>query len=229
MTREEVGKLLALCTGFDRRTVGAADVLAWHEAFTLKGVTSFADARQAVIEHYSESDDFIMPVHVIRRAKAIRAKRLANQDSAAVLPQGDVADRPTAWLEELRNRIDAAADGLVNENRLALTQRRPTGAVLAAPAGYLSERAKLIPGVASDKAQVFQRLRQASLAVDCDYCPSNRGQVCRNTVDGRELTREPAHETRLVKCGAIEPPAAPRQLPPGASTPPVISPSAVGE
>lgn len=58
MTRAETARLLALCAAFDRRTVGEADVFAWHSV--LEDV-SFEHGTAAVKAHYADSREWIMP------------------------------------------------------------------------------------------------------------------------------------------------------------------------
>ena len=75
MNVEEAGKLLALAALYDNRKVGVPDVMAWHRAI---GDLPYADAEAAVVEHYgSDSTERLMPGHVRRRVKAMRADRLA--------------------------------------------------------------------------------------------------------------------------------------------------------
>ncbi|HEY5990451.1 MAG TPA: hypothetical protein VIV12_29290 [Streptosporangiaceae bacterium] len=65
MSPEETIDLLAIMAAYDQRTVGEADVIAWHAA--LADVV-FEDARRSVIGHYRENDDRIMPSDVRSRA-----------------------------------------------------------------------------------------------------------------------------------------------------------------
>lgn len=61
MTPGDIARVLAKAAAFDQRTVGAADVAAWHEAV---GDLEVGDALAAVTRHYSASTQRIMPVHV---------------------------------------------------------------------------------------------------------------------------------------------------------------------
>lgn len=72
MNHSEVAKLLALAASRDQRTVGDADVLAWHE--DLEDL-DFADAREALRRHFRESTDRLMPAHIRRLVREIRAER----------------------------------------------------------------------------------------------------------------------------------------------------------
>lgn len=72
MTRAEVAMLLSAAAGRDQRTIGEADVMAWHEDI---GDLNYADSREALVRHYRNSTDRVMPAHIRRLVKAIREER----------------------------------------------------------------------------------------------------------------------------------------------------------
>jgi len=72
VTKAEVALLLAAASGRDQRTIGDADVLAWHEDI---GDLPYDLARAALGRHYRESTDRIMPAHVRRLIRTIREER----------------------------------------------------------------------------------------------------------------------------------------------------------
>jgi len=72
MTPIDIANVLAKAAAFDQRTVGQADILAWHEA--LQDLDP-ADALAAVTRHYAGSEQRIMPVHVRRIATELRRQR----------------------------------------------------------------------------------------------------------------------------------------------------------
>ncbi len=72
MNLAETAVLLAKAAAVDQRTVGEADVRAWQE---ILATVDLVDALAAVTRHYGETADRLMPAHVIRHAKAIRAER----------------------------------------------------------------------------------------------------------------------------------------------------------
>ena len=71
MTVTEVTKLLGLIAGFDRRTSGQMDDVAWTMAAEAGGWT-FELARRAVVEHYTHSTDWLMPAHITQRITEAR-------------------------------------------------------------------------------------------------------------------------------------------------------------
>lgn len=96
MLKSETARLLQMCAAYDLRTVGEADVEAWHAVIC--GLT-FDTCREAVIEHYSDSAERIMPSHV--RAIATRKGETFTPKTPA-LPDADPDDVP-AWLEAMRS------------------------------------------------------------------------------------------------------------------------------
>ena len=108
MNVEEAGKLLALAALYDNRKVGVPDVMAWHRAI---GDLPYADAEAAVVEHYgSDSTERLMPGHIRRRVKAMRADRLARTPLPA--PPAEVADEPGRYKRVIAANVERIADGL---------------------------------------------------------------------------------------------------------------------
>lgn len=105
MTPEELGGVLAVAAAFDNRTVGRTDIVAWHAVI---GHLNATEARDAVLAHYADTADRLMPAHVLGRVKKIRALRIAARPDA--LPDVD-PDDVGAYLRALRDgRMPAHAD-----------------------------------------------------------------------------------------------------------------------
>lgn len=77
MTRSEIALMLGAAAARDQRTIGEADVLAWHEDL---GDLDFEECREAVSRHYRESVDRIKPAHVRRHVRIIREERRAHAE-----------------------------------------------------------------------------------------------------------------------------------------------------
>ena len=106
MIRTEVVRVLAHVAAYDRRTVGEADVEAWHTALA---DISLTDALHAVDEHYRRSRDWLMPADVRTTARRLRGSRLEHAHRA---PHPDVdPDDVAAWLAAHRQQLRAIADG----------------------------------------------------------------------------------------------------------------------
>lgn len=95
--------MLALMASYDYRDVDEITVVAWLE---MVGDLPYADARQAVISHYRESRERMMPADVRDRVKAIRAARL-QETPLSGRPPADPHEY-SEWLGRERKRI---ADG----------------------------------------------------------------------------------------------------------------------
>jgi len=107
MTPEETGRVLAICASFDRRTVGETDVIAWLKVI---GDLPFRDCEGAVVAHYRDSRNWIMPADVHQRVKAMRRERLDRHPVSA--PPPEIADEPVRFLGALRAGIKAIAGSL---------------------------------------------------------------------------------------------------------------------
>lgn len=66
MNRSHVAELLSLAAAYDARTIGETDVAAWLLA--LDGLDP-ARCRDAIVRHYRESTDRLMPAHIRRLAR----------------------------------------------------------------------------------------------------------------------------------------------------------------
>jgi len=69
LTKDAVLLILARCASFDQRTIGKADVEAWHLVI---GYMTHAEAERAVVEHYSEESRRIWPADIVRRVEERR-------------------------------------------------------------------------------------------------------------------------------------------------------------
>jgi hypothetical protein len=109
VTPEETGKLLGICAAFDNRNVDHSAVFAWYSAIK---ELPYPECESAVIAHYSDSREWIMPADV--RTRVRRSQRdLAEHgriheliDPAAYRREVDTAD--SAFLRKLAARTDSA-------------------------------------------------------------------------------------------------------------------------
>ena len=133
MTPDETVDLLTVAAAFDQRTVGEGDAMAWY---AVVGDLDFADARQAVIGHYTDTTDRIMPAHVRQRVKALRRDRLAREIVPA--PDPEIADEPGRYRAELKADIRKIADGLSVQKAIGGPVRED-----GPPEGWTEARARL--------------------------------------------------------------------------------------
>lgn len=69
MKKSEAALILAAAAARDLRTVGEADVLAWHE--DLEDIT-YPEAREALKRYYRDNTDRIMPAHIRQLVRILR-------------------------------------------------------------------------------------------------------------------------------------------------------------
>lgn len=72
MTLDQVADLLKVLTAYDGRNVGEADLMVWGRQ--MDGL-DFADAVEAIHQHYAEGDEWAKPSHIRARAERIRNAR----------------------------------------------------------------------------------------------------------------------------------------------------------
>jgi hypothetical protein len=135
MTLEETIDLLGTCAGFDQRTIGRTDAVAWH---TVLGDLPLNDSQTAVIAYYRDNRERIMPADIRKRVLAIRRERLEHSPPPAPVPE--LADQPVRYRETLSASIRSIADGRQLRNAIADGVPRGTGALPADEMAALKAR-----------------------------------------------------------------------------------------
>lgn len=103
MTPSETALLLALAAAYDRRTVGEADVYAWHDVLAHVPLDT---AKDAVRHHYATSTRFLMPADVNAYAERVR-----EMDELAARRRRQIAERP-------RLELPGAAEGRYGQRKI---------------------------------------------------------------------------------------------------------------
>lgn len=184
MTPAQTAELLGMCAAFDRRTVGRADVTAWH--LVLQDV-DYTDAQQAVADHYRDNHDWIMPSDVRAGVRRIRDARI---EAAHVVYDGNPIETGADSSRSLRGLVGDAASGRL--------PARSIGAALEPGPDAIRGR-KLLELEAAYIGQPVPTRRAGAvnvLGVPCPHCAAPRGQVC---VSGKRKQRRhaDAHPSRL--------------------------------
>ena len=99
MTRDDIIDLLSVVTGGDNRNATEATVAVWTEV-AKQGRWTKREAIDAVIGHFAESTEYLMPAHITQR---IRAARRTESEVFRALPG------PARASEETRASAMAAA------------------------------------------------------------------------------------------------------------------------
>ena len=107
MTPPQMADLLNLISSTDGRNLTKQMPSAWMEII---GDLDFQDAKAAVVKHFQQSTDWLMPAHVRAGVKSIRDKRL--QAISGIEPNAaDDRDGGRGYLEAHRSLVAAVASG----------------------------------------------------------------------------------------------------------------------
>lgn len=98
MDKSDVVLLLAFAGTYDYRKVGDADIEAW---FLAVGDLDFQDAKQAIVAHYRNSAERMMPFHLRQGVKAIKDERRRVEKVAA-------RELPSRYENDLGREMSAA-------------------------------------------------------------------------------------------------------------------------
>lgn len=184
ITYEDASTLLGLAAARDQRTVGRADILAWHADLSAAGLTR-ADAETALTAFYQEmarrqpQDRYrATAVDLIDIAKRARRERVAN-----LRYDGDPDETPEQYLARLRARTAALADGRIGPD----TGLRALGPGTPDPR-LLRELAAVGHDVPDDDASGSRRpVRVGPLTVACPACLAPLGRHCRSNGSPRTV------------------------------------------
>lgn len=194
ITFEDAGRLLGLAAARDQRTVGEADILAWHSDLNAAGI-AYSDAEAALTRFYSIDMASLEPDQrrrvttpdIISIARKIRTERLANFMYEP--PPGD--DEDSNYLERLRSQLRSTASGLTP----ALTERPALeGGPHRDVARLLADVGREVPDEESAAEEAATVRRPGPLGIECPKCSAAIGRPCR-TPGGRERGTHPARST----------------------------------
>lgn len=194
ITLEDAGYLLGLAAARDQRTVGDADVLAWQADLSAAGLTR-TNAEQALTVFYQEmasrqpKDRFrVTAVDLIDIAKRARRERVAN-----LRYDGDPDESWQQYLERLRARTAALADGRIGPDTglRALGPGTPDLRLLR----ELETVGHDVPGDTPNSSR--RPVRVGPLTVPCPACQAPLGKHCRS--NGRVRTAAHAARRRAAR------------------------------
>jgi hypothetical protein len=194
ITFEDASTLLGLAAARDQRTVGRADILAWHADLSAAGLTR-TDAENALTAFYQEmanrqpKDRYrVTAVDLIDIAKRARRERVAN-----LRYDGDPDETWQQYLTRLRARTTALADGRIGPD----TGLRALGPGTPDPR-LLRELETIGHDVPEDGPTSSRRpVRIGPLTVPCPACQAPLGKHCRS--NGRVRTVPHAARRRAAR------------------------------
>lgn len=148
MKETEVLALLTKMAAYDQRTIGEADVAAWHEV--LPDEVGIVDALASVPAHYTRSRDRMMPADVIDAVTAVRRERLQRAGTPPMPADLTWKQERTwrrLWCDNVKDgmSIEQAADAASDE--MDLPKELPP-----APDAVAEERKALVQKLADAKA-----------------------------------------------------------------------------
>lgn len=151
MNATEAGLVLTKASAYDRRTVGRVDSEAWADAMTRADVP-LPDALEAVALHFQDSNDWLMPNHIIGRVRA--ARRVVGRDrlaraGEAPYPPGLSQAQERAWLRVWMDSVKAGDPDPMAGADAALGIARAAEQLTPRP-----DRVQLITALASTKGIV---------------------------------------------------------------------------
>ena len=120
MTPGDTGRVLAKISAFDQRTVGDADIAAWHEII---GHLDTASCMAAVTVHYRETTHRIMPADVRKLATDIRVRARSEHERRQRALEAAHPERDTVGLVEYLFVALANAGQDVNNGKFLGAQR----------------------------------------------------------------------------------------------------------
>lgn len=207
---EEAGRLLGLAAARDQRTVGDADVLAWHADLNAAGI-AFHDATAALTRFYAVEMAGLEPdarrrvttPDVISIARKIRNERLAN-----FMYEPPPGDKDPNYLQRLHAQLEATASGQTP----ALTERPALeGGPSERLAEILSGIGRRVPGEPDEETpeEVAEIKRPGPIGIACPVCQAAIGRPCKVEIPGgdrkpRELRKPHAARIRVAAGGPAE-------------------------
>lgn len=189
---EQAANLLGLAAARDQRTVGDADILAWHDDLNAANIP-YTDARAAITHFYAVHNASLQPdkrwritsVDIIDIARRLRHDRLEGFQ----YEPGDADETPAQYLARLRTQITATADG-VRPPAPAIESGRPRPELAAA----LDALTRAVPNPDDETAEpaaAQPRPDASPFSVPCPVCAARLGHHCR-WPNGNRRTTHPA-------------------------------------
>lgn len=108
MNIRETARLLGLAASYDNRNITDNAVVAWQAALS---DVDFADGQAAVVRHFRESTDYLMPAHVRRGAEDVdRERRRAERERLEAEQAIESAEARAFTADEIRRAAVVIAE-----------------------------------------------------------------------------------------------------------------------
>lgn len=184
MTPQEAAQLLTVCAGIDNRKPSAETARLW--AAMLNGLP-YAACERAVLAHYAESREWIMPADIRNRVRRDRAAAITH-DEALELPPHDPDDTGLHVRLLIEARANAAEGRTYQPQGLVRRNLRSLGG----PVRRVNELDDAERAAGADRARALHREALTVLAAVPEPQPPARPVfACEVIVDG-QLCGDPA-------------------------------------
>lgn len=124
MTPQDAMRLLAVAASFDNRKPDKDAAVAWGVAL---GDLPWVDCRDAVLEHYGQTSEWLMPAHVKAIVGRLRSRRIAAAGDLVPPDFSSLGDREEPatreWLRLTRKAIGDGVDPATIDGRGVLKPR----------------------------------------------------------------------------------------------------------
>lgn len=115
MTPPQMADLLNLISSTDGRNLTQQMPSAWMDII---GDLDFTDAKAAVVKHFQQSTEWLMPAHVRKGVKSMREKRLLLVGGAQLNDVDERLENPREYNEARRELLDAIASGRLSADEV---------------------------------------------------------------------------------------------------------------
>jgi len=123
VNRQEATQLLRFCAANDNRTVGEADVLAWHDMLS---AISYERAYEAARRHYRQQPDvWLKPGHIWRLCKTTTVAEAAQRELEKPCEHGSICGTCKAVHHATESCSSLTSDRAAFARALAI-YRRPS-------------------------------------------------------------------------------------------------------
>lgn len=128
MDAGEVGKILGLMATYDHRKIAETDIAAWS---LIIGKLPYADAKDAVLAHYAQTDQRMMPSHVVQFVKRRQDDQRARVEPGKSMAQTMEDDIPDADPDDVGAYLAALREGRMRSYDDGTARPRPLRALLS--------------------------------------------------------------------------------------------------
>lgn len=202
ITDTEVTRLLQAAAARDQRTIGAADILAWHQDLNIAAIR-YADASEAIARYYAIHWPKQPPAQRFRLTspvliELVREIRSARHDAADFLYEPVPGETGAEYAARLQGQLRAVGDGQPPAHTTAAIGMNPEGKQkLAELISGMSQRMPYPPEI----AEILNRARPDGSQITCPRCHARPGKKCSNPATGKPMGR--LHDSRIAGWGIL--------------------------